>query len=1096
MNHAEKTIDLERRIGVLESLENVAGSIPALTSSFVTLATSTELTNERVLTAGRRMAQTDAGAGSTITYRVVDTHHLIVDAAGYGDYTTIQAALTYIEGVGGSWDILLRTGTYAERLSIAPLVANTSYIVIRGEDDYTTIATPLTTGAGSSGIVTGVYAELILHDIKFSATGTATNQSSYISIAGNLTCYHCTIEPLPNQRLVSGNSSSKYYHCTLGAAGTTYVYGLVGSGGTSTQTTTLYNCLVAGGSAAGKGHVVAQAGNSIYLLHTHIANTGAGYDIYAVGNVYVGRSLYTRTNTYLDGGTITVLDGDMPALTAAIIPAAGSNTQIQYNNSGYLGADADFTFTAATNTVGIDNIQFDLTPTPTSPAEGLMYWNTDDGTINVGMPGGNVNLQLGQEGLIRVKNETGSPITNGQLVYISSGTGSRPIVSLAKADAEATSAPTIAMATETIADGHTGYCTAWGYVRDVNTNAYTPGTVLYLSATSAGGYTSDKTSVLAPNHLIVVGVVIKQSATEGIIYVSIDNGSELDELHDVLITAPIKTNALLAYDGTTWINTANALTIPADGTAALMDYTNVGNFVASNSAGAHYLKAPAGIVGIGDVDGDNLGTLITVNDSSEEIVITGSYVKFSNLSPSSLFVTDGSNYLSSVANAAGYLTNDGAGNFTYSATAAIGTPGTLTSTTVNDATAPHTHAITGAAWLAVANTFTTGAQTIQTGADATKGLIAKGNSATQSAHLIEAQNSGGTAKFAVGPTGAIAINDNGTASADAQSLVTLTSTNTALTAYKYAVSGEIRLSNTGANAGKGIIGLQYTASWAGTAANTSEVVGGRFYGQVRSTASAALTTLTGVEVQIQQQSTSGGSVSSAKALYVNAPTTTGAITSLYGLYMESQTGATNNYAIYSLGGQSYHAGNLGLGNAGTAFAPSVQLHAVLNPATTDSILEIARYARNTSGTAAAGLGVSQTHYLESSTTADQLASTVSTLWTDPTHATRTSRYQIATTGPGYCATWGYNGVAGTALTVIANGAGDVTEGIAVQYVASEVTGTDTGGGVAYLEPGDSWNICSDATNVLTLACAADGSVTVQRTAGTDTFKVTLWMVWQ
>lgn len=112
------------------------------------------------------------------------------------------------------------------------------------------------------------------------------------------------------------------------------------------------------------------------------------------------------------------------------------------------------------------------------------------------------------------------------------------------------------------------------------------------------------------------------------------------------------------------------------------------------------------------------------------------------------------------------------------------------------------------------------------------------------------------------------------------------------------------------------------------------------------------------------------------------------------------------------------------------------------------------------------------------------------LGTIPTHPIE------VVSGPGRCASWGYNGVDGTAQTIIADGTGDVTEGITVQYVASEVTGADSYGGTVYLEPGDSWVVCTDDTNILTLACAANGSVTVQRTAGTDTYKFTAWLVWQ
>jgi len=205
-------------------------------------------------------------------------------------------------------------------------------------------------------------------------------------------------------------------------------------------------------------------------------------------------------------------------------------------------AGTGITYNPATNRLSLDNVQWDLTPTPVAPAEGLMYWNTEDGTLNLGMPGGSVNLQIGQEMLLRAKNETGAPITNGQLVYISGGTGNNAIISLAKADAEITSATTIGMATEAIADSHFGYVTLIGLVRDVNTISYTAGTSLYLSAATAGAYTSTKP--VAPNHLVTIGVVIRQHATEGVIFVRIDNGYELSELHDVYINSIADGNIL------------------------------------------------------------------------------------------------------------------------------------------------------------------------------------------------------------------------------------------------------------------------------------------------------------------------------------------------------------------------------------------------------------------------------------------------------------------------------------------------------------------------------------------------------------------------
>ncbi len=107
--------------------------------------------------------------------------------------------------------------------------------------------------------------------------------------------------------------------------------------------------------------------------------------------------------------------------------------------------------------------------------------------------------------------------------------------------------------------------------------------------------------------------------------------------------------------------------------------------------------------------------------------------------------------------------------------------------------------------------------------------------------------------------------------------------------------------------------------------------------------------------------------------------------------------------------------------------------------------------------------------------------------------TMTGALQIADTN-GRAKSWTGTSIS-TAQTIIANGTGDVTEIITIQYAAAEITGTQTGGGIIALEPSDSFDIIDDGTNVLTVSCAADGSVTIARSAGTDTFKVSLWMVW-
>ena len=57
----------------------------------------------------------------------------------------------------------------------------------------------------------------------------------------------------------------------------------------------------------------------------------------------------------------------------------------------------------------------------------------------------------------------------------------------------------------------------------------------------------------------------------------------------------------------------------------------------------------------------------------------------------------------------------------------------------------------------------------------------------------------------------------------------------------------------------------------------------------------------------------GGTINNAYLLYISQGLNTGTVTNNYGIYLEDQTVGANSYAIYSAGGKSYHAGNLGLG---------------------------------------------------------------------------------------------------------------------------------------------------------------------------------------
>jgi hypothetical protein len=94
---------------------------------------------------------------------------------------------------------------------------------------------------------------------------------------------------------------------------------------------------------------------------------------------------------------------------------------------------------------------------------------------------------------------------------------------------------------------------------------------------------------------------------------------------------------------------------------------------------------------------------------------------------------------------------------------------------------------------------------------------------------------------------------------------------------------------------------------------------------------------------------SAGTTNNFYGLYANNPTMAGGvINNNYGVFIANQTaGTTSNYALYAAGGQSYHAGNFGLGISTPAY--KLDINSVSNPlrmsglqvgSTADSILTV------------------------------------------------------------------------------------------------------------------------------------------------------------
>ena len=158
-----------------------------------------------------------------------------------------------------------------------------------------------------------------------------------------------------------------------------------------------------------------------------------------------------------------------------------------------------------------------------------------------------------------VTNDDSVTLTKGMPVYAFSGTGDRMTVKRANNTTDATSAQTVGLVLSTsIGANQKGLIMMQGLLDGLSilpTSTFADGDPVYLGAT-AGTITNVKP--YAPNHLVYLGVVTTASnGSAGRMYVRIQNGYELSEIHDIdLITNAPTNNQVLTYESSTdlWKN--------------------------------------------------------------------------------------------------------------------------------------------------------------------------------------------------------------------------------------------------------------------------------------------------------------------------------------------------------------------------------------------------------------------------------------------------------------------------------------------------------------------------------------------------------------
>jgi hypothetical protein len=216
----------------------------------------------------------------------------------------------------------------------------------------------------------------------------------------------------------------------------------------------------------------------------------------------------------------------------------------------------------------------------------------------------------------RVK--AGVAINKGQAVYVTGADGTNIIVGLASNATEATSSKTLGLLNATVATNGFADVVQIGRLSGLNTLGATAGDPVWLG-TGGNLIYGLLNKPYAPAHLVFIGVVTRVNVSNGEIFINVQNGFELKEIHDVDIITNVPINGdILGYDGTLWVNKTIAEWL---------------GFTPANASGTtNYVSKFTGTTTLGNSqifdNGTNVG-IGTISPSAKLDVIAESRVSYS-----------------------------------------------------------------------------------------------------------------------------------------------------------------------------------------------------------------------------------------------------------------------------------------------------------------------------------------------------------------------------------------------------------------------------------------------------------------------------------
>jgi hypothetical protein len=325
----------------------------------------------------------------------------------------------------------------------------------------------------------------------------------------------------------------------------------------------------------------AGGGNNAFVIHTVGGTLTSSYvDIQG----YYGASVTGSTTIRLNAAGGNILIGSLIGTGTRMVVAS---------STGILSAQAiptisDLSGVPTSRTLTINGVTYDLTANrswsalPVGGTAGQLLAKVDGTDYNAQW----INEAPAASYTSQVKHRVKSSqaISKGQAVYVSSADGTNMIVSKASNATEGTSSKTMGLLESTVAINGTANVVTEGLIAGLDTTgANAAGDPVWLGTDGNLIYgLTNKPS--APAHLVFIGVVTRRNANNGEIFVKVQNGFELDELHDLSVKNA-SDGDMIKYVASTglWTKIAASTTNIVEGTNLYYTDARVGTYLTNNS---------------------------------------------------------------------------------------------------------------------------------------------------------------------------------------------------------------------------------------------------------------------------------------------------------------------------------------------------------------------------------------------------------------------------------------------------------------------------------------------------------------------------------